>query len=520
MRHLAVCALLFAGCYSPTFHDGALRCGNDTPHCPDGYHCAQDNTCWADGHDPTIMTGTDENGTACTVGSTCLSGFCADGVCCDKACNGQCEACDVTGASGTCTPVTGPPHGSRTACAGSGSSCDGTCDGTNTSDCSYPSSSTICGAACDGHCNGSGSCSAASGGMCPNGFACGVGACKTSCTVPADCQTNFSCTAGACVRIAESDCLDGLDNNGDGLIDCADPTCTQVECVPTTVTPVGTVQTACDVGVTGTHINQGFNAPSTCHGCGCTTSGSCAFSIYGDQSGAGCFGGSKTLFGTFSSGTTCATLSGGNQYYSVQAVPSPSATCSNQQTGVPDSASYATTKNFCPSAKSPAAAACPAAQVCVPKPATGSVCTLVAGSTCPSVYPTNSGTWYGDGTSSDNRSCTCSGCAVTSNGSCDVNQLQYIVHDVSETTVGQCVDSLASCNATQGACFYCSGSCCSWTTQSGGGAMDQYWHHFSNVDSVRLHNLPANSGSACSAGTGTVTSGSATPGTTYTVCCP
>ena len=45
MRHLAVCALLFAGCYSPTFHDGALRCGNDTPHCPDGYHCAQDNTC-------------------------------------------------------------------------------------------------------------------------------------------------------------------------------------------------------------------------------------------------------------------------------------------------------------------------------------------------------------------------------------------------------------------------------------------------------------------------------------------
>ena len=36
-----------------------------------------------------------------------------------------------------------------------------------------------------------------------------------------------------CVRIPESDCLDGKDNNGDGLADCADPTCAAVvACVP------------------------------------------------------------------------------------------------------------------------------------------------------------------------------------------------------------------------------------------------------------------------------------------------
>jgi hypothetical protein len=509
MRQLAVCALLLASCYSPTFHDGALRCGNDTPRCPDGYHCAADNTCWADGHDPTIMTGTDDNGTACATGSTCLSGFCADGVCCDKACNGQCEACDVTGASGTCTPVTGPPHGTRTACTGSGSSCDGTCDGTNTTDCSYPSSSTICGAACDGHCNGSGSCSAASGGMCPNGFACGVGACKTSCTVQTDCQTNFMCSGGSCVRIPESDCLDGLDNNGDGLIDCADPTCTQVECVPTAATPVGTVATACDVGVTGTHINQGFNAPTTCHGCGCTATGSCAFNMYGDQNGTGCFV-PNTLLGTFNAATSCFTVGGNQQYYSVHAVPSPSATCANQQTGVADATSYSTTKNFCPSAKSPAAAACGSNQVCVPKPATGSVCTLVTGASCPSSYPTNGGTWYGDGTTSDNRSCTCSGCTVTSNGSCDVNQLQWIVHTPSNTA-GQCVDNPAPYS-------YCAGSCCSWN--AAGTTNDGYWAHLTSVDSLKAHVQPNNSGAACGAGSGTVSSGSATPGTTYTVCCP
>src|SRR5262249_3791772 len=30
----------------------------------------------------------------------------------------------------------------------------------------------------------------------------------------------------------ESDCLDGIDNNGDGLKDCEDSTCTTVACVP------------------------------------------------------------------------------------------------------------------------------------------------------------------------------------------------------------------------------------------------------------------------------------------------
>lgn len=519
MRHLAVCALLFAGCYNPTFHDGALKCGPDTPRCPDGYHCAQDNTCWADGHNPTIMgedageMGTDPNGTSCTAGNTCASGFCVDGVCCDRGCSGQCEACDASGSPGTCTPVSGPPHGTRAGCTGSGDTCGGTCDGANAASCTYPASSTICGAACDGHCNGGGTCSSSTGGMCPNGFACGTNACKTSCTVPGDCQTNFMCSGGSCVRIAESDCLDGLDNNGDGLIDCADPSCTQVECVPSAATPVGTVETACNAGVTGTHINQGFNSPTTCHGCGCATAATCAFDMIGDQSGTGCFflgGVSHTLLGTFTSATSCFTVGGNQQYYSVQAVPKPNATCSNGS-GAPDAAGYSTTKNFCPSPKSAAAAACPANQVCVSKPATGSVCTLVTGSSCPTSYPTNGGTWYGDGTTSDNRSCTCTGCTVTSNGTCDPNGLQWIVH-TSGNSAGQCVDNPAPYN-------YCSGGCCSWPMPNGN-PPDYFWLHTTSVDSLKYHTFPSNTGSTCNGGTGTVTSGTATPGTSYTVCCP
>src|SRR5262249_42741724 len=33
------------------------------------------------------------NGTSCTLGNQCQSGFCVEGVCCDSACNGVCQAC-------------------------------------------------------------------------------------------------------------------------------------------------------------------------------------------------------------------------------------------------------------------------------------------------------------------------------------------------------------------------------------------------------------------------------------------
>jgi hypothetical protein len=181
-----------------------------------------------------------------------------DGYCCNSDCAMSCQACDVSDHLGTCTNVTGAPHGSRT-CNGSGT-CGGSCSGSSQS-CTYPSSQVICGAACDGTCNGNGGCSSVGSGSCPNGFACGTNMCKTSCSVDQDCQApNFKCTSSPnCVRIPESDCLDGVDNNGDGLIDCADPTCinSRVVCTPSSLGPLGVVSGSdCSTGFTPTQINQ------------------------------------------------------------------------------------------------------------------------------------------------------------------------------------------------------------------------------------------------------------------------
>ena len=46
-----------------------------------------------------------DNGQACNQGGDCLSGFCADGLCCDSSCGGTCEACDIVGSEGSCTPL-------------------------------------------------------------------------------------------------------------------------------------------------------------------------------------------------------------------------------------------------------------------------------------------------------------------------------------------------------------------------------------------------------------------------------
>src|SRR5439155_17205445 len=40
-------------------------------------------------------------GSACTSTTVCAVGSCVNGICCDRACDGQCEACDVPGHEGT-----------------------------------------------------------------------------------------------------------------------------------------------------------------------------------------------------------------------------------------------------------------------------------------------------------------------------------------------------------------------------------------------------------------------------------
>jgi len=49
-------ALLSAGCFSPSYHNGDLHC-TASGQCPENFHCAAvDNTCWHNGSDPAANT--------------------------------------------------------------------------------------------------------------------------------------------------------------------------------------------------------------------------------------------------------------------------------------------------------------------------------------------------------------------------------------------------------------------------------------------------------------------------------
>jgi hypothetical protein len=99
------------------------------------------------------------NGAHCQSAGECASGRCVDGYCCNDACMAPCQACDIDGNLGKCSPVSGStPHGGRPACGGV-STCAGYCDGLESGQCFFPGTDTTC--QCDvlsGKCNQSGGC--------------------------------------------------------------------------------------------------------------------------------------------------------------------------------------------------------------------------------------------------------------------------------------------------------------------------------------------------------------------------
>jgi hypothetical protein len=166
--------------------------------------CASDNDCASTAYCNTAnktCTPRQAQGGACTADDQCPSAdLCVDGVCCNAICNGECEACDVAGHAGTCLPVTGAPHGSRNACTGVGTTCGGTCDGTNRAACTYPGATTVCGQSCmnametASSCDGKGTCVVVMPVECPGSFACAdATTCKTACVTDADCIQGFAC---------------------------------------------------------------------------------------------------------------------------------------------------------------------------------------------------------------------------------------------------------------------------------------------------------------------------------------
>jgi hypothetical protein len=217
----------FYGCSSAS-------CGSD---CDDDSDCTLDAYC--DGGECKSKTGL---GTGCTLASECQSGFCVDGFCCDGLCAGQCEACDLAGGEGRCTPVTGAPRGDRPTCAEAPADepCAQTeCDGETRDECAgFVGQEVICRAASceDGTAVPEARCRS---GVCPesqdnpcepyvcDGDVCGVGPCEST----EECSPGNLCADGRCVSGAtcSADGLELIDDTG-ASIACSPYRCEGARC--------------------------------------------------------------------------------------------------------------------------------------------------------------------------------------------------------------------------------------------------------------------------------------------------
>ncbi len=149
------------------------------------------------------------SGGACKAPTDCDSGFCVDGVCCSSPCSGPCEACDVAGAFGTCTPVGGRPHGARSCTGGAGDACtSGACDGKDATKCANFALEIggVCGApSCTGT-SFTGAATCSDGRVCTTPavvecapYRCAPGGCLKTCANDGDCVSRASCLTGSCV---------------------------------------------------------------------------------------------------------------------------------------------------------------------------------------------------------------------------------------------------------------------------------------------------------------------------------
>lgn len=146
-------------------------------------------------------------GASCTMGSECLSNFCADGVCCNEACSGECRSCALSESRGQCRLVpAGSPADPGECAAQPASSCgrSGACNGQGA--CALYVAGTVCAAAsCSNNvqsevsaCNGMGSCVQGNTKPCAPYVCGGAAMCLERCSSDAACSGGAICVYGAC----------------------------------------------------------------------------------------------------------------------------------------------------------------------------------------------------------------------------------------------------------------------------------------------------------------------------------
>jgi hypothetical protein len=260
---------------APYFCDGAGACQtscNVDVDCAAGFYCTS-GACVA----KTVQGG------ACTADNQCGTGHCVDNVCCGSSSCGSCQACNVAGNPGTCTPIAAGTIDPKHMCADNGApacSTNGKCDGAGGCQ-KYPNGTSCAPAACPsgsstlalaGSC-GSGSCTQTTQSCAP--FMCnGAGACHTTCAGDGDCTTGNYCAllpVGSCTSkldlgatcVAANQCKSGSCVDG---VCCGNASCPACQ--------------ACAAGTGAcTPIAAGTQAPpSFCEdqgGASCGTNGKC-----------------------------------------------------------------------------------------------------------------------------------------------------------------------------------------------------------------------------------------------------
>ena len=250
----------------------AATCGYG--ECVSSSCCRADADCEGGSYcEGTTCAARKENGAACSGANQCASGQCVDGVCCNSACDGACDACNVTGSVGTCAAVAtgsaGSPSCSPYVCNGSSTRCPtactadsqciagdycnagacvprllsngATCSAANQCDSGNCVDGVCCNSACGGSCDacnvtGSvGTCAAVATGSAGSPscspYVCDGSStsCATACTADSQCASGNFCSAGACVPTKANGAVCSAANQcGSG--NCVDGVCCNTSC--------------------------------------------------------------------------------------------------------------------------------------------------------------------------------------------------------------------------------------------------------------------------------------------------
>jgi len=472
--------------------------------------------------DGTSQADASGDGGACTNGCTQGAVQCATGGGAVQTCTMQPSGCAQWTTSTSCGPnqaCTGTGSASACACVpsictGAGAACqDGQTLATCTVDgngCPYVHSTAPCPSS--ESCSGtppSAACSLTCSSSCSQGQTACVSGGLATCTqggngcwaygTPAACpKPNQSCTgsagSAACTcNAAVENCFNGVDDNCDGLVDCADPQCTGgaspvAQCVPSpgsaTAGILSTTATCPAAYPTATPLYAGLNAGSCAGGtCSCVNglngSATCSASLVskgGTSTDCNLGIGTSVFSGTSASGCMSFGALSSTTWYQVNA-PTLSATCNPTTGGSPidNAPTWSTTDAFC--AASAFGTGCASGQVCAP--AAANHCVLATGDQVACTvagYSTLNTTPFYTGYDDTGRSCACS---------CDLG---------------------LSCSSVVG---FGSGGCSSLYAVSGGCQKDLTYDHAE---------ISAPSGTACTPGA-TSSGSTSTTGFERTVCC-